>query len=203
MVLVSPKCWGLLLELGCSFINSLSWALFWDSGSATRCQASCSGTSCSLWPLHALKTSTTWVTLTKFVCQHELQPWLLLESSFCALTLRKHSPGDFAMMISFINLFIILFLKLQLNHNISSFPCFLSNPPIYPLLSFKFMISHFTCCYCITTHIYIDIYIPKYNWLSLYNVTHMYVFRAHYSAPDNQLVCSSLRKTTSCIPRFP
>jgi hypothetical protein len=44
--------------------------------------------------LHAFQTSTTWMTLTKFGCQPEVQPWLPLEHS-CVLALRKHFPEAF------------------------------------------------------------------------------------------------------------
>jgi hypothetical protein len=47
----------------------------------------------------------------------------------------------------------------------------------------------------IYTHIYI--YIAKYNPFSLYSVTPMYVFRDDHFVLDNQLACSSLRKTIS------
>lgn len=42
-------------------------------------------------------------------------------------------------------------------------------------------------------HIYID----KYNQLSLYNVTSMYVFRTDYLVLDNPVVRYSLRRTLS------
>jgi hypothetical protein len=44
--------------------------------------------------LHAFKTSTTWVTLTHYqvLLLHEVQLWLSLKHSLCAL--RKHFPED-------------------------------------------------------------------------------------------------------------
>lgn len=57
-----------------------------------------------------------------------------------------------------------------------------------------FKLSDTTCIYI---DIYLHLYIPKYNLLSLYNV--MCVFRANYLVLDNQLVYSSLGKTISSI----
>lgn len=56
VVLASSKYWGLLLLMGYTFTNSLSWSLFRDSNRATQCQASAI--------LHAFKTSITSVILT-------------------------------------------------------------------------------------------------------------------------------------------
>lgn len=43
-------------------------------------------------------------------------------------------------------------------------------------------------------------YIPKYNQLSLYNVTYMYVFNADHLALDNKLVRSFLELVLSSAP---
>lgn len=41
------------------------------------------------------------------------------------------------------------------------------------------------------------------NWLSLYNVTSIYVLRSDYLALDDQLVYSYMRKTISPTPSIP
>jgi hypothetical protein len=58
MVLGSPKCRHLFLQLACTFTHSLYWALFRDSSTATM-----PSLSCSPWPRHAFKTTTTSLTL--------------------------------------------------------------------------------------------------------------------------------------------
>lgn len=45
--------------------------------------------------------------------------------------------------------------------------------------------------------VYIYILFRKYNWLSLYTVTYVSVFRADHLELDNELVSSSLGKTVS------
>lgn len=83
------------------------------------------------------------------------------------------------------------------NYNISLLSLLPSNLPIYlSLLSFRFKT---TCpliviaCICM----YVDIDILKYNLFSPYNASYMCVFRVAHLALDNQLVCSSMRSTTS------
>lgn len=83
---VSLNCWGLLLQLGCTFTNGLSWALFmvpqlnfsvwllwfWAfkcywGGTFTNSLSwllTVPSLCCALWPLRAFKASTVWVTLT-------------------------------------------------------------------------------------------------------------------------------------------
>jgi hypothetical protein len=39
-LLLSPKCWGVLLQLARTFTSSLTWTTFRDSTSATECQGS-------------------------------------------------------------------------------------------------------------------------------------------------------------------
>lgn len=52
----------------------------------------------------------------------------------------------------------------------------------------------FTNCYCMLICIYT--YILKHNLFSLYIVNPMYIFKTDHLALDNQLMCSSLGKTT-------
>lgn len=58
---------------------------------------------------------------------------------------------------------------------------------------------HIRICMCICTYTHI----PKYNLLGPYDATCRNAFRDDYLPLDNQLVRSSLRKTTSPIPRLP
>lgn len=51
--------------------------------------------------------------------------------------------------------------------------------------------------------LYKYLYIPKYNLLSLCNVTYMCVFMADALALDNQLVYSSLEETFSPTHKTP
>jgi hypothetical protein len=76
------------------------------------CSPSVLSLSCSSGPLHVLKTSTTWMTLTHYqvLLQQEGQPWLSLDHSLCAL--RKHFPEDFTSMMLVSYLFIYLFIYL-------------------------------------------------------------------------------------------
>lgn len=84
-------------------------------------------------------------------------------------------------------------LRLQYNYNIFPSPFLPPNPLLYPsLLSFKFMTSSFIDCCYVT-------YVPKYNPLSLNDITHMNVFRPDHLVLNNQLVYSSLGKTVSTI----
>lgn len=106
MVLASLQCWGLLLQLGCTFTSSLSKALFvvpslkffaWPLQS---------------WPFSVIEVAPSPVLLasyrakpqllsvtpaflqnqfqlgdffiTKFGCQHEVQPWVFLKQLICA-----------------------------------------------------------------------------------------------------------------------
>ena len=77
-----------------------------------------------------------------------------------------------------------------------------------PFLSSQQTFSHTCLWYLSTIYIYIYIYNtyiynPKYNLFSLYNVICMYGFWADILALDNQLVCSSLGKTTMPNVSFP
>ena len=88
MVLASLKCWDLLLQLGCTFIKSLTWALFKGSRSATQWQASAAPhdpfiPSKSVPPGWLLQ-------VTNYSCQNMILAWLSLKHSFCVLPLRKH-----------------------------------------------------------------------------------------------------------------
>lgn len=76
-----PSVLGVLLHLS---LYLHQWPLIKDSSPAAQCQASVA--------LYAFKTRTTLETLhiTKFGCQHKLQPWLLMDNSFCVLTLWKY-----------------------------------------------------------------------------------------------------------------
>lgn len=85
-VLASSNCWGSLQQLGCTSTNCLSWALFmaptlnfsvwplqsWVFNSHWGCTftnglfwpVTVPSLSGFMWPLHAFKTSPTWVTFT-------------------------------------------------------------------------------------------------------------------------------------------
>lgn len=81
--------------------------------------------------------------------------------------------------------------------NIIVSPCsfLFPNLPIYPFLSFKSMTYFYFDCCC--TCIYVCIIHIKYNFLSMYSITYMYVSKADDSVLDNQLVFPSLEKTIS------
>lgn len=68
--------------------------------------------------------------------------------------------------------------------------------PFSPLNSQPLYSSIVTACIYLFTYLYI----PKYNLLSPYKVTCMYVFRTDYLALDNQLVCTSLGRATAPVP---
>lgn len=72
-------------------------------------------------------------------------------------------------------------------------------PPSKPhnCLSAHLRNSWLLCSPIVIAHIYVNICIPKYNLFSLYNDTCIYVFRASHLILDNQLMWSSLGKTTS------
>lgn len=57
------------------------------------------------------------------------------------------------------------------------------------------------CCY-IPTCMCIDIRIPKYILLGLYNVTRMYIFKADHLVVDSQLVCSPWRRLSLPLSAF-
>jgi hypothetical protein len=61
------------------------------------------------------------------------------------------------------------------------------------LQAFIHVFINFVCLY---THI------PKYFLLMLYTISCMYIFRIDHLAVDNQLVCSSLGRTTSLTSGF-
>lgn len=73
------------------------------------------------------------------------------------------------------------------------------------LLSFKSMASVFiNCCYMhLCKYICIYIHFPKCSWLSLQNVTCIYVFRAEHLVLGNKLVCSPTERTVSPALSFP
>lgn len=74
MVLASPKCWGLLLQLGCTFTNSLSWNLFRDADSVAWSKSSISMTPSILGFLLHLRTQ---LHQGPFPVYHNVKPPLL------------------------------------------------------------------------------------------------------------------------------
>lgn len=101
-------------------------------------------------------------------------------------------------------LFICLFLRLYFKY-ISPLSLFkLSHMPLTE--SFKFtddfyesLVHAYMCFY---VHMYMYICIQKCNLSSRYNVNCIYVFKTASLAPHNQLVCSSLGRNTSSVPKF-
>jgi hypothetical protein len=97
MVLASPECWSHLMQPGCTFTNSLFWALFGDPTvlpHSAKPQLLSMSHAYFQSQYHLGDSETT-----KFRCQHEVQPWPLLEHSFCVLALRKHFPEDITFMM--------------------------------------------------------------------------------------------------------
>ena len=74
IVLTSPKCWDILLHLGCTFTTKLTWALIRGPNSAIQCQTSAS--------FHEHLQN-----------QHKVQPWPCPEHIYM-LTPRKHLTED-------------------------------------------------------------------------------------------------------------
>lgn len=87
------------------------------------------------------------------------------------------------------------------NYNIiTSFLLFLTSlkTPLLPP-PFKFMVSSLIVITCMHAHIFIYIFIPKYNLLSVYDVTYMYDFRTSCMVSSSHLVCFALGETISPV----
>lgn len=94
-----------------------------------------------------------------------------------------------------LSLLYIFFLVLILNVIVSPFSFLIPNLPISPFFSLKSMTYFYFDCCC--TYIYMCIIHIKYNFLSTYNISYMYVSKADDSELNNQLVFTSLEKTIS------
>lgn len=109
-----------LLQLGCILTNGLSWVLSWVKPQLLSMNPLMLGFQLLLrfflrWSIlnsQSAGTQLLFLSLcfqsqydlddssnTKFRCQHNGQPWLSLEHSFCVLNLTKHFPEDFTSMI--------------------------------------------------------------------------------------------------------
>lgn len=65
------------------------------------------------------------------------------------------------------------------------------------------MYMHLCVCTCLYVCVFVYVSIPKYVRTTCSIYTYLYIFRADSLILDNQLVCSSLRKTISLTLSIP